>query len=109
MSKIANMIKVDNWKFKAEYAFESDAIYLDSLVVKRRRKGYGTAFMKSLIEMAKEKKLDIALLPSTMYGANEVRLIKFYERLGFKENINRSLNKNWRYTYYILKYHKDIS
>jgi GNAT superfamily N-acetyltransferase len=64
---------------------EPDKIILNDLRARKemRGQGFGTSFMKDLIEYSKKVNKPIYLTPETSSGKN--RLISWYEGLGFKD------------------------
>lgn len=70
----------------------SGAIHLSRVVVPMdgREQGIGTAFMTDLIRFADEQGRRITLTPSSDFGGNKTRLVKFYKRFGFVENKGRN-------------------
>ncbi|MBU0593363.1 MAG: hypothetical protein KKH74_06450 [Gammaproteobacteria bacterium] len=67
---------------------KNGVITLSRIVVPEdeRNAGKGTAAMQSLIEYADRNGQHIALSPSSDFGGNKQRLVKFYKRFGFVEN-----------------------
>lgn len=63
-------------------------ITLNKIVVpaEDRQTGKGTAAMRSLVDYADRTGQRITLTPSSDFGGNKKRLIKFYKRFGFVEN-----------------------
>ena len=55
-----------------------------------REQGTGTKFMTDLIRFADEQGRRITLTPSSDFGGNKARLVKFYKRFGFVENSGRN-------------------
>jgi len=72
----------------------TDAIEIETLFITERNKGIGTKLVKSCIEYAKSINKDIVLYASPLGDhISEEDLIKFYKKLGFKED-DKGIDKN---------------
>jgi GNAT superfamily N-acetyltransferase len=77
---------------KSSITESGNTIELDQIVVPegRREQGVGTQAMRELLAYADATGKRVALTPSSDFGGNKARLVKFYKGLGFKENKGRS-------------------
>lgn len=80
----------------AEIEEDSHEVHLRKLEVEKdhRRKGKGTAYIKELIGYAKRNNKMLTLIPGSPESKNQLRLERFYSRLGFKDF------KDFKWTYY---------
>ncbi len=69
-----------------------DMIELGQIIVPEgaRERGIGTTAMRQLLAYADATGKRVVLTPSSDFGGNKARLVKFYKGLGFKENKGRS-------------------
>ncbi len=67
---------------------DGDGIALNRIVVPQdmRNQGVGSAVMRDLVNMARERGLRVGLTPSADFGGNVNRLRNFYSGLGFRPN-----------------------
>lgn len=67
-------------------------IVVEAFVVKqsRRNEGIGTKVMQEVQAYAKDAHKPLFLTPSTDFGGNLRRLKKFYQKLGFVQNLGRN-------------------
>lgn len=77
---------------------KDDSLVLAKIVIKDefRDTGIGSKVMEDLISYADKNNKIIVLTPSSNYGGNKNRLIKFYQRFGFKPNKGRNKNFEFR-------------
>jgi len=73
--------------------YDPQTIKLESIIVKDKKQGTGTAVMQELTEYADQHHMRIILTPGVQddrHGTtSRSRLIKFYKRFGFYENKGR--------------------
>jgi len=69
----------------------TDKISIDLII--SNEKGEGTKAMKYITEYADAHNKTVILTPSSDFGGNVARLIKFYKRFGFVEN--KGKNKDY--------------
>lgn len=67
---------------------------------KLRKQGLATKAMKDLIKVADENNLIITLSPTSEFGSSKSRLIEFYKRFGFVQNIGRNKDFHFAATMY---------
>jgi len=72
-----------------------DMLTLSKIVVPEelRGRGVGSVAMKKIIQYADQGGKTIALTPSSDFGGNKNKLIKFYKKFGFA--MNKGRNKNY--------------
>lgn len=76
---------------------KGDTITLHQIIVPKesRGRGTGTTAMQSLVAYADSAGKRIVLSPSSDFGGNKARLVKFYKAFGFENNKGR--NKDFRF------------
>ncbi len=71
---------------------------------KERNKGKGSEFMKRLIELAEQEKIDVFLTPDDSYSEKEdlskSQLIKWYKKLGFEKKHRDDFRSQNTFCYY---------
>jgi GNAT superfamily N-acetyltransferase len=72
---------------KLEYCNDADGdyIYLVCIKIKKsqKEKGYGSAIMSEVIQLADQHNVRIRLYATNIFGAELKRLYGFYQKLGF--------------------------
>lgn len=63
-----------------------EAMELNSIIVRQKCSGYGTAFLTDLCRWADKEGRCLALTPSGSFGSSKRRLTGFYRRFGFRKN-----------------------
>ena len=85
--------KIGISKFYISEKIKYKYIFLSLIEVTRseRKKGHGNAFIKQLLIFADTNKLMIILTPSSFFGVEKHKLIKWYQKHGFI--LNEGINK----------------
>jgi hypothetical protein len=65
-----------------------------------RNEGIGMRAMKAIADHADKHRLRVALTPSSNFGGNKSRLVKFYKKHDFVENKGRNKDFSTRETMY---------
>lgn len=90
--------------------FENEkSICVDLIVIKEefRNKGLGTTILKEIIKEADNQNKILTLTPSSDFGSNKTKLIKWYKSLGFLEN--KGKNKDFTISHTMYKEPKKIN
>jgi len=85
-----------------------DSIKLSLIVIKEnmRERGIGSKIMRDIVTYADSNNKIIVLTPSTDYGSDKQRLIKFYRSFGFL--MNRGYNEDPRFSDTMIRYPRNM-
>jgi GNAT superfamily N-acetyltransferase len=90
LNNIKNTYKYLYLKYSIYDVDNKPYIFIREIKIKDKfkNKGYGTFIMNLILNYCKENNIIISLTPSDVLGSDLDRLINFYKKLGFVENIN---------------------
>lgn len=89
---LVTSIKAANPELKIDLTGDGGTVNLNKIIVPEgdRSAGVGSSVMTQITDWADANGKKIALTPSTDFGGNKTRLVKFYKRFGFVENKGRN-------------------